>query len=301
MSNNTSYTVELNSNINVKAVFSSKTGKAWFNVDGKLFDDLTEANTAAANGGKKIILAADGVLPAGDYTISNLVTLLIPFDAANTLCTTAPICSNATYTTPTVYRKLTMAAGANITVNGAISLSGTQLAGGTTAGAPMGPTSFISMESNSNITVNSGGNLYAWGYNAQGQLGLGDTVKRPTYAVVSSKIWQQICACDNHSLALDENGYLWGWGDNSNGQLGLGDTSERLIPTLMSYKKWRRAATGKNHSAAIDEDGYLWTWGSNSNGQLGLPDAGTQLRPVKVDQYRYKDVKCSYESTFAQR
>ena len=58
-----------------------------------------------------------------------------------------------------------MAAGANIVVNGAISVSGSQYAGqGQGSGVVTGPVGFIKMEADSSITVSKGANLYAWGY-----------------------------------------------------------------------------------------------------------------------------------------
>jgi hypothetical protein len=86
LSDQPSYRLRPAAKMTVKAVFVSTTGNAWFRVDNKLFQDLNEANAFAENNVvKTIVLAADGVLPAGSYTISSGVTLLIPFDAERTL------------------------------------------------------------------------------------------------------------------------------------------------------------------------------------------------------------------------
>ncbi len=140
-------------------------GVAPFKVGSKTYWDWASAQAAAGNSGT-IVLNDDYTLPAGDYTIPSGVTLLIPFDAANTLYTTTPGEYGTTTVNPTKYRELTMATGANITVNGAISLSAKVRTGQASAyaGGPCGPTSFIKMNSGSNITLNSGGKLYAWGY-----------------------------------------------------------------------------------------------------------------------------------------
>ena len=147
----------------LKAIFV--TNAPVFLVDNSL---VIEGLNEALAKGKQIVLMNDATLPAGEYTIPSGTTLQIPYNDANTLCTTAPTLESysgsGSYTLPTKYRELTMAAGANITVNGALSLSARQLIGGTIAGVPWGPTSFIKMESGSNITVNNGAKLYAWGY-----------------------------------------------------------------------------------------------------------------------------------------
>lgn len=66
------------------------------------------------------------------------------------------------------------------------------------------------------------GTVKAWGYNAAGQLGLGDTKNRVTPTVVPSlSSVKQIAAGSAHSLALMENGTVKAWGYNGYGQLGL--------------------------------------------------------------------------------
>ena len=138
-----------------------------------IFDDLNQAVSAAAasNSTKVVVLLNDATLPAGDYTIPSGVTLLIPFDTANTLYTTeaqsVEAVTDAAYKAPTAYRTLTMAEGANLTINGELSLSakhyngaGSRLCGG----APSGAVSFIKMSAGSSITVNNGGALYAYGF-----------------------------------------------------------------------------------------------------------------------------------------
>lgn len=162
-----SYTLTPTSDMAVQAVFAS--GKGWFlcqnGVATYLYDDLNAAGTFATTASdKKIVLANNGTLSAGDYTIPSGVTLLIPYDDANTVQTTAPATTKAnSLTEPTAYRTLTMASGANITVNGAISIAGTQHSS-MAKGTPFGPVGFIKMNDNSSITINSGANLYAWGY-----------------------------------------------------------------------------------------------------------------------------------------
>ncbi|MBQ3073811.1 MAG: hypothetical protein IJD19_03940, partial [Ruminococcus sp.] len=140
-----------------------------------IFDDLNAAaSVALTSSSKTIVLANTGTLPAGTYTIPAGVTLLIPFDNANTLYTTQAVGiedpnpnQGGVWAAPTEFRKLTMAEGANLIVNGAMSLSckHTYAQGSRNhGGSPTGPVSFVKMENNSTITVNNGGTLYAYGY-----------------------------------------------------------------------------------------------------------------------------------------
>ncbi len=170
LSKDAAYTLTPADDMTVQAVFASTS--PWFLVNGDcLYEGLNAAVEAVQSVSNKIIvLANNGTLPAGDYTIPAGVTLLLPFDAANTLCTTAPVCRKLVedpreyYKVPTAYRTLTMETGANLCIEGAMSLSGTQLSGGTNAGVPLDAVPFVKMEEGSTITVASGANLYVWGY-----------------------------------------------------------------------------------------------------------------------------------------
>lgn len=167
LSTATSYTLSPAQNMTVTAVFAASS--PWFLVSGEyLYEGLdTAAAKASTAATKTAVLMNNATLPAGDYTIPSGVTLLIPFDSANTLYTDTPETTGTTRTTPSVYRTLTMASGANITVNGAISISSKVVCGtgaGVPAGATSGPHGRIVMNENSTITIASGANLYAWGY-----------------------------------------------------------------------------------------------------------------------------------------
>ena len=160
----------LDSDQTITAVFVSEDTPI-FNVGGSTFTDLNEADAyAVANGVEKITLVSDGTLSAGNYTISEGVILLIPFDESGTCYTTEPATTGNSYTTPYCYRTLTMENGANITVNGSISVSAMHTAqgngfnGNAGGGAPSGGYGYIYMEDGSTITINEDGGLYVYGY-----------------------------------------------------------------------------------------------------------------------------------------
>jgi hypothetical protein len=166
LSKSATFTLQPADDMTVQPVFGSETTTAWFWVNGDyIYQGLAAAMDAVASvANKTVVLANTATLPAGNYTIPAGVTLLIPFDNNNTLYTDEPEVEENTRTNPSLYRKLTMASGAHITVNGAISLSAKQAAQNPYSGVPSGSLSFIDMKSDSTITVNSGANLYVWGY-----------------------------------------------------------------------------------------------------------------------------------------
>ena len=137
-----------------------------FDVDGKSFIDLEKAVDYASKSGKKLVtLVEDGSI-SGNYTIPSGITLLIPFDEAKT-CYTATPTATTVASAAKPFRTLTMAEGSSITLaKGAeISVGGQYYAAsGGKQGKIVGPYGFIKMESGSAITVQSGANLYAWGF-----------------------------------------------------------------------------------------------------------------------------------------
>ncbi len=160
----------------LKPVFVS-TSVALFGVGSAKFTSLSEAGAyAAASGAAQINLLNSGTI-SGSHTIPAGVTLLVPFDDAYTCYTSEPETIGLTDTAPPVpntweapraYRTLTLAADAKITVNGAISVSAKHSPGNAsgqkTVGSPSGDCGWISMAAGSEIVLNSGANLYAWGY-----------------------------------------------------------------------------------------------------------------------------------------
>ena len=135
-----------------------------FSVGGTEYANLNDALSAAEKGNDKtVVITADTTL-SGSYTIPAGVTLLVPFDAEGTLYTTKPEAVE-TLANQTVYRTLTLNSGASITVNGAISVGGKLFSSSNRhVCKPTGAYGQIKMNSGSQITVENGGNLYAWGY-----------------------------------------------------------------------------------------------------------------------------------------
>jgi alpha-tubulin suppressor-like RCC1 family protein len=77
-----------------------------------------------------------------------------------------------------------------------------------------------------------------WGYNWNGQLGVGDHVTRgtdpahmgdnlPVVDLGTGRTARQIAAGQNHTCALLDNNAVKCWGYNNSGQLGRGDTRWR--------------------------------------------------------------------------
>ncbi|XP_012592732.2 RCC1 and BTB domain-containing protein 2 isoform X1 [Microcebus murinus] len=84
------------------------------------------------------------------------------------------------------------------------------------------------------------GEVYVWGYNGNGQLGLGSSGNQPTPCRIAALqgIRVQRVACGYaHTLVLTDEGQVYAWGANSYGQLGTGNKSNQSYPTPVVVEK----------------------------------------------------------------
>src|SRR5579885_1331493 len=135
------------------------------------------------------------------------------------------------------------------------------------------------------LALDNQGRVWGFGYNHEGQLGLGDKNKRyiPTLIPNLNNIIQ-INAGNYHSLALDNQGKVWSFGANRTGQLGSGNTEGRLVPILIpKLNNIVRISAGGQHSLVLDNRGKVWSFGNNYYGQLGLGNTQENfLSPVAI-------------------
>ncbi|MBF0450343.1 MAG: cadherin domain-containing protein [Candidatus Magnetomorum sp.] len=143
---------------------------------------------------------------------------------------------------------------------------------------------------NHNLALSDNGNIWAWGNNSHGQLGIGVSgggteIDQPEKVLLLTDIIG-IDAGYAHSLALQNNGTVWAWGSNTQGQLGTGksgaDTSEDTPNLIQTLDNCVSVAAGYGHSVALKKDGTVWTWGFNSSGQLGDGSETNRNQPAIV-------------------
>lgn len=127
--------------------------------------------------------------------------------------------------------------------------------------------------------------LYGWGHNLYGQLGLGHPYNQlsPTKLVLSEPCREIICGqfC---TIVLSTSNKIYVWGSNISGQLGLGDYNDRYVPhelILIGSEPIVSVSCGYNHSMALTKS-KIYVWGSNSRGQLGLGHRINQNVPQEL-------------------
>ncbi|MCL1993505.1 MAG: hypothetical protein FWG66_11230 [Spirochaetes bacterium] len=132
---------------------------------------------------------------------------------------------------------------------------------------------FVAADGAHSLAITADGQLWAWGENERGQLGLGDNISRNEPARVGTMSdWIFAATGDSHSFAITAAGELWAWGWNNFGQLGDGTWTDRNAPVRIGIgaaTNWAYVAAGGAHSVAITVEGEIWAWGLNASGQLG--------------------------------
>lgn len=124
---------------------------------------------------------------------------------------------------------------------------------------------------NRSFAVNSKGDLYAWGYNGNGELGIGKNavqwntpIRVPDLTDVKS-----VEAGSNFTIALKEDGTLWAWGSNECGIFGV-SSPMRSSSNAPVQVKWLNnivaIAVGDKHAIALGGDGKVRSWGCPMNG-----------------------------------
>ncbi|XP_075588699.1 uncharacterized protein LOC142597649 isoform X2 [Dermatophagoides farinae] len=146
----------------------------------------------------------------------------------------------------------------------------------------------ISCGFDNSFSITKKGEIYSWGNNVFGQLGLGDEKNRNTPCLVAfpyanSTQIKDIVAGDRHSLFLFENGQLWGCGYNELGQLGIGDDIKRSItPTKIPIENVQQIACSKDLSLAYDGSSYYAWDKTNISSPKKLDDHPTSFSFASV-------------------
>jgi alpha-tubulin suppressor-like RCC1 family protein len=129
--------------------------------------------------------------------------------------------------------------------------------------------------------------LYTWGYNNQGQLGLGDTVTRESPVQVAGTNWAAtsglIEANNGVPRAIQADGSLFTWGNNVFGTVGDNTVVLKSSPVQVGSEEWYAISSGRGFGLfAIKPDKSLWAWGYNANGQLGDGTVISRSSPVQI-------------------
>lgn len=137
------------------------------------------------------------------------------------------------------------------------------------------------------IILCQNGDIYGYGSNTEGQLGILLTPVTPSQTYVNPvrvdtiKDVLAIACGNNHSLVLTKEG-LFGCGENGYGKLGLGHTRNVYEWTKLPIQKVISFWCGDYRTMVLTEDG-LFACGSNYNGCLGLGESSWDAYDPDID------------------
>lgn len=121
----------------------------------------------------------------------------------------------------------------------------------------------IAGEENHALALKEDRTVWAWGYNAFGQIGdgtIGESRLLPVQVIGLTNV-KQVAAGYGYSLALKEDGTVWEWGINYKETFANNLTGNMLYPQKVDgITDIDQVVTGMGHSLALKKDGTLWAW-----------------------------------------
>lgn len=144
------------------------------------------------------------------------------------------------------------------------------------------------------IALDTSGNLWTWGKNDKGQLGVDPGVlpssSEPyqlTWIGDSSAIkYQAVYATKDTSIALDSTGNVYVWGSNENNLLAQANSvASSYVPTKVNFPSKTTissVSTADDHIYAIDSNNNVWAWGNGNDGLLLEGFSGKYSQPQKI-------------------
>ncbi|XP_061121487.1 retinitis pigmentosa GTPase regulator b [Syngnathus typhle] len=154
-----------------------------------------------------------------------------------------------------------------------------------------GPIKMLAAGSNTSAALTESGELFMWGDNSEGQVGLG----KESYACLPQEVsaGQPIAwvSCGYyHSAYVTADGALYTFGERDSGKLGLGtdQLSRHRVPQLVKSmpEPVTQVACGGGHTVAVTENG-VYAFGLGQFGQLGHGTFIFELRlPRQIEHFR---------------
>jgi alpha-tubulin suppressor-like RCC1 family protein len=303
---------------------------------GVVITNSTNAVTLAAYTNSTCTTAAGGTFSAATNPVSPSSGVATFFQARSTATGTIYLGASATYFTSACSSAISLAAVPTMTAvsNGqghvcSLSSAGNVFCWGDNAGGDLGTNAgtqnglpgevlgvggsgflsgitAISAGYEESCAVSSGGNVYCWGYNNTGQLGVNSTtnysVPVEVVGVGGSGFLSSIVSVSTGGInsnwsgastcAVSSAGNAYCWGLNSAGQLGNNSTTNSLVPVevqgvggsgFLSGLSSTIAVGAYSACAATSSAGNVYCWGYNYYGALGNNTTTNSSVPVEVE------------------
>lgn len=143
-------------------------------------------------------------------------------------------------------------------------------------GVPLTNVTKIGAGSFHTMAVTNDNNIYCWGKNNMGQLGVGDTEDRYYATMISEFDAGEDCVLnvtggDNHTIILMGNGEVYATGGNDYGQLCKVPAVEQdlSVDSVWGVSDIVQISSASNQIMAVHQNGKVYCWGNNNKGQYG--------------------------------
>ncbi|XP_075716835.1 putative E3 ubiquitin-protein ligase HERC6 isoform X2 [Rhinoderma darwinii] len=144
------------------------------------------------------------------------------------------------------------------------------------------------------VALSEDSNVFSWGKNDTGQLGLGKEIPNQASPQLVKSLkgvpLVQVSAGGSQSFALSMLGTVFGWGKNNAGQLGL--QSDPLKGVFKPYavsslrdKGVIYISCGDEHTAVLSKEGTVYIFGDGTQGQLGTTSITHTSVPQKIEEF----------------
>ena len=136
------------------------------------------------------------------------------------------------------------------------------------------PCAQISCGENFTMCLLDNGDLYSFGFNDHGELGLGneeETYNTPQKITTLTDVEFFDCGA-NHTICKTLQNEVYSWGNNYYGQLGLGNNDNQNIPILcssLSNEDIVDIKCGSFHVLVLTANQEVFSCGSNGEGEIG--------------------------------
>ncbi|HEY3854802.1 MAG TPA: hypothetical protein VGO67_10450 [Verrucomicrobiae bacterium] len=119
------------------------------------------------------------------------------------------------------------------------------------------------------VALDAQSNLWVWGGNTAGQLGVGDYEPRlaPTELPMAGP-WLSFAVNDYETVAVHQGGELWAWGNINPSQTNASNPV-RLNPARLWSAVYAPNETSATNFCAIARDGTLWQFGGLTPQEIG--------------------------------
>jgi alpha-tubulin suppressor-like RCC1 family protein len=146
----------------------------------------------------------------------------------------------------------------------------------------------VAVGDGSSCVRRASGELWCWGRNTQGQIGLGSAtpeqqVEPSRVASPAGEAWASVHTGLTHVCAFTDAGDLYCWGNGRGGQLGV-EADREFAPIRVDLGlPLARIHANAFSTCGTSGDGRAWCWGLNIDNLLGVgAERGAQTRPGQL-------------------